>query len=170
MQMGPETRWSTLTGQGWVRCGWKQRSLVALEVFLPRSPGAAAVGRLVVGGWWFRRLACCQPVLLSCWPLDKPCVLPGFGLGDVRLNEWNTGAAGQQSSRAAGLRGRGEIETVERKRGEGGGVTREESSSSSSSSSGNQQRLPRPRRLSLIFGSFNEAMFPRTGRRVASAR
>jgi hypothetical protein len=37
-------------------------------------------------------------------------------------------------------------------------VTREESSSSSS---GNQQRQTRPRRLSLIFGSFNEAMFPR---------
>lgn len=76
------------------------------------SPGGAAVGRLVVGV-----LAWPAVLLLFLLALGKPCGLPGFGLGDERLNERNTGAAGQ---RAAGLRGRGEIETVERKRGEGG--------------------------------------------------
>ena len=81
MQMGPETRWQTLTGQGWVRFGWEQRSLVALEDFcLPE-----ALELLRLGGWWLVFGVACGPgpaILLSCWLWASPA--------DSRALDWAT--------------------------------------------------------------------------------
>jgi hypothetical protein len=97
LQMGAtRCRWAQKPGgrpsqaRGWCAVDGSSAAWWRSRFFSPEALELLRLGGwwLVVGGWWLVVGGLAWPaVLLSCWRLDKPCVLPGFGLGDVRLNE-----------------------------------------------------------------------------------